>query len=148
MVYLLILLGLAVVVAPLLSAMPSKGQRRKAALRDAARQYGLRVSIRPPPDIPPRFRFAPDAELVCYERMLPNGLQAPGRQCRYVRLDNEWRSIFDDLPAPDWVHRLPEGAVVAELTERNASIFWDERGALEDLATLHQAIELISESGG
>jgi hypothetical protein len=80
--------------------------------------------------------------------MLPKGLQAPGRQCRYVRLDNEWRSIFDDLPAPDWVRRLPEGAVVAELTERNASIFWDERGAFEDLATLHQAIELISESGG
>jgi len=142
-VYLLSLLGLAVVVAPLLSAMPSKGQRRKAALRDAARQYGLRVSIRPPPDIPPRFRFVPDGELVCYERMLPKGLQALGRQCRYVRLDNEWRSIFDDLPPPDWVRRLPEGAVVAELSERNASIFWDERGGLEDLATLHQAVELI-----
>jgi len=32
---------------------------------------------------------------------------------------------------------------VAELSERNASIFWDERGGLEDLATLHQAVELI-----
>ena len=148
MVYFFILLGLAVVIAPLLSARPSKGQRRKAALRDEARQYGLRVSIRHPPDIPPRFRFAPADELVCYERMLPKVLQAAGRQCRYVRLDNEWRSIFDDLPPPDWVRRLPEGAVVAELSERNASIFWDERGALEDLATLHQAIELISESGG
>ncbi len=37
--------------------------------------------------------------------------------------------------------------MVAELSERNASIFWDERGALEDLAGLHQAFELISESG-
>ena len=144
MVYFFILLGLAVVIAPLLSAMPSKGQRRKAALRDEARHCGLRVSIRPPPDIPPRFRFVPDVELVCYERMLPKALEAMGGQCRYVRLDGAWQSIFDDQPPPGWVHQLPEGALVAELSERNVSIFWDERGGLEDLATLHQAIELLN----
>jgi len=143
-VYLLILLGLAVVIAPLMSAMPSKVQRQKAAIRDQARQHGLRVSIRPPPDIPPRFRFVPDSELVCYERMLPKSLQATGRRCCYVRLDGVWQSIFDDLTPPDWVTRLPQGALVAELSERNVSIFWDERGGPDDLSRLHQAIDLIS----
>ena len=37
MVYVLIVLGFAVVIAPLMSAMPSKTQRAKAALRDQAR---------------------------------------------------------------------------------------------------------------
>ena len=44
MVYVLIVLGLAVVIAPLMSAMPSKSQRAKAALRDQARTCNLRVS--------------------------------------------------------------------------------------------------------
>ena len=44
MVYVLIVLGLAVVIAPLMSAMPSKSQRAKAALRDQARACNLRVS--------------------------------------------------------------------------------------------------------
>ena len=134
MVYLLILLGLAVVIAPLMSAMPSKGQRRKAAIRDEARQHGLRVSIRPPPEIPPRFRFFPNTELVCYERLLPKALQAAGWQFRYV---------LDDFTPPDWIQRLPGGALVVELSERNVSIFWDERGGPEALDQIVQAIELI-----
>ena len=70
MVYVLIVLGLAVVIAPLMSAMPSESQRAKAALRDQARACNLRVSLRPLPAIPPRFRFASDDEFACYERRL------------------------------------------------------------------------------
>ena len=49
MVYVLIALGLAVVISPLISAMPTKAQRRKAAVRDQARALGLRVTLRPVP---------------------------------------------------------------------------------------------------
>ena len=70
-------------------------------------------------------------------------MQSPGRQCRYVRIQGDWQSVFDDRSVPDWVTGLPGGAVVAELSERNASIFWDERGGVEALDQIHQAIELI-----
>ena len=70
MVYVLIVLGLAVVIAPLMSAMPSKSQRARAALRDQARACNLRVSLRPLPPIPPRFRFESDDEFACYEKRL------------------------------------------------------------------------------
>jgi hypothetical protein len=143
LVYLFILLGLAVVIAPLLSAMPSKGQRRKAAVRDQARQYGLRVSVRPPPEIPPRFRFATDTELVCYEKLLSKTLQLAGREVRFVRIGGVWQSILDEPTTPDWVLQLPDGVLVAELFERNVSIFWDERSGLEGLDQLNQAIESI-----
>lgn len=44
---------------------------------------------------------------------------------------------------PDWVQRLPGGAQVVELSERNVSIFWDERGGPEALDQIAQAIEFI-----
>ncbi|GIS02450.1 MAG: hypothetical protein CM15mP103_10010 [Gammaproteobacteria bacterium] len=49
-----------------MSAMPSKSQRAKAALRDQARACNLRVSCARSA-IPPRFRFASDDEFACYE---------------------------------------------------------------------------------
>ena len=84
MVYVMIVLGLAVVIAPLMSAMPSKSQRAKAALRDQARTSNLRVSLRPLPPIPPRFRFASDDEFACYERRLSARLHVAGRDDRFV----------------------------------------------------------------
>ena len=84
MVYVLIVLGLAVVIAPLMSVMPSKAQRQKAALRDEARDCALRVSMRPLPAIPARFRFTPDGELACYERRLQAGGKPPGRSEDFV----------------------------------------------------------------
>ena len=84
MVYVLIVLGLAVVIAPLMSAMPSKSQRAKAALRDQARACNLRVSLRPLPPIPARFRFESDDEFACYERRLSPHLHSTGRDERFV----------------------------------------------------------------
>ena len=90
MVYLLILLGLAVVVAPLMSAMPSKAQRAKAGLRDLARTHDLRVSLRPLPAVPARFRFEPEDELACYERRFPVSQQKPGGEAHYLCVDGQW----------------------------------------------------------
>ena len=89
MVYVLIVLGLAVVIAPLMSAMPSKSQRAKAALRDQARTCNLRVSLRPLPPIPPRFRFASDDEFACYESRLSAPLHLARRDERFLSGEGE-----------------------------------------------------------
>ena len=144
MVYALIFLGLAVVIAPLVSVMPSKAQRRKAALRDRARELGLRVSLRPLPEVPPRFRFVPEGELVSYERLLPKSLQQSARCVRYVRCDGEWLRTSGETEAPDWLASLPDGVALVQLSEAAISIFWNEQGAIEDLECISQAIEIIS----
>ena len=96
MVYVLIVLGLAVVIAPLMSAMPSKAQRAKASLRDEARSCNLRVSLRPLPPIPARFRFQSDDEFACYERRLsPDGHRA-GRDEAYVSVEGIWSPTTGD----------------------------------------------------
>ena len=143
MVYVLIVLGLAVVIAPLMSAMPSKSQRAKAALRDQARARNLRVSLRPLPAIPPRFRFASDDEFACYERRLSTPLHLAGRDDRFVSIDGEWSPTTGVSPAPKWLSALPPGAAFVAFSEQTVSIFWNEKEGLDGLNTLSQAIDSI-----
>ena len=143
MVYVLIVLGLAVVIAPLMSAMPSKSQRAKAALRDQARSCNLRVSLRPLPPIPARFRFRSDDEFACYERRLPNHLHQAGRDARFVSVDDEWSPTSGVSPAPNWLSALPPGAAFVELSEQAVSIFWNEKEGPDGLNRLSQVIDSI-----
>ena len=143
MVYVLIVLGLAVVIAPLMSAMPSKSQRAKAALRDQARACNLRVSLRPLPPIPARFRFASDDEFACYERRLSTSLHVAGRDDRFVSVDGEWSPTMGVSTAPKWLSALPSGAAFVELSEQTASIFWNEKEGLDGLNALSQAIDSV-----
>ena len=143
MVYVLIVLGLAVVIAPLMSAMPSKSQRAKAALRDQARACNLRVSLRPLPTIPARFRFESDDEFACYERRLPPHLHQAGRDKRFVSVDDEWSPTSGVSPAPGWLSALPSGAAFVELSEQTVSIFWNEKEGPDGLNTLSQVIDSI-----
>ena len=118
MVYVLILLGLAVVIAPLVSVMPSKSQRAKAALRDEARGLSFRVSLRPLPAVPPRFLLQVDTELACYERRLPRSSPVPNRGESFVCVEGAWWPTRGAGNAPDWLAELPEGAVYAERVEQ------------------------------
>ena len=143
MVYVLIVLGLAVVIAPLMSAMPSKSQRAKAALRDQARACNLRVSLRPLPSIPARFRFESDDEFACYERRLPPHLHQAGRDKRFVSVDDEWSPTSGVSPPPGWLSALPSGAAFVELSEQTVSIFWNEKEGPDGLHILSQVIDYI-----
>ena len=143
MVYVLIVLGLAVVIAPLMSAMPSKSQRAKAALRDQARACNLRVYLRPLPSIPARFRFESDDEFACYERRLPPHLHQAGRDKRFVSVDDEWSPTSGVSPAPGWLSALPSGAAFVELSEQTVSIFWNEKEGPDGLHILSQVIDYI-----
>ena len=144
MVYALIMLGLAAVIAPLMSAMPSKSQRAKAALRDQARACNLRVSLRSLPPIPARFRFDSDDELACYERRLSPHLHLPGRDERFVSVAGEWSPAKGVSPVPKWLSALPSGAACVELSEQTVSIFWNEEGGPDGLHMLSQAIDSIN----
>ena len=143
MVYVLIVLGLTVVIAPLMSAMPSKSQRAKAALRDQARACNLRVSLRPLPPIPARFRLALDHEFACYESRLPTHLCLAGRDACFVSVDGEWSPTTGVSPSPKWLSALPSGVAFVELSEQTVSIFWNEKEGVEGLYTLSQAIDSI-----
>jgi hypothetical protein len=141
MVYVLIALGLAVVIAPLISAMPSKAQRRTAAVRDRAKELGLRVTLRPVPAVPARFRFAPERDLACYQQVHSQGKSALGEQRAYVLADGHWQPTQGASATPAWLTVLPPGAPLVEVSDRYISIFWDETEGLEGLESIRRAID-------
>jgi hypothetical protein len=141
MVYVLIALGLAVVIAPLISAMPSKAQRRVAAVRDRAKDLGLRVSLRPVPAVPARFRFEPERDLACYQQVQSRAKSELSEQRAYVFSDGHWQPTQGASIAPAWLTILPLGASLVEVSDRYLSIFWDEREGLEGLEMIRQAID-------
>ena len=141
MVYVLIALGLAVVIAPLISAMPSKAQRRVAAVPDRAKDLGLRVSLRPVPAVPARFRFEPERDLACYQQVQSRAKSELGEQRAYVFADGHWQPTQGASTAPAWLTILPLGASLVEVSDRYLSIFWDEREGLEGLEMIRQAID-------
>ncbi len=143
MVYVLILLGLAVVIAPLVSVMPSKSQRAKAALRDEARELSVRVSLRPLPVVPARFQLQVGAELACYELRFPVFLSSPNRVESYVFVEGAWWPTEGTRDAAGWLAELPEGVVYVERGDQAVSIFWDEKMGSEGLSMICQAIEKI-----
>jgi hypothetical protein len=131
--YLLILLGLAVVIAPLVSAMPSRSQRARAALRDQARALKLRVSVRPLPDVPARFRFSSDRELVCYSRLLPKSSSAVHPEQLFVRVADGWAITQGLAEPPAWLSQLPKGVSLVLLSDHAVSFFWDESEGVDGL---------------
>ena len=143
MVYALIVLGLAVVIAPLMSAMPSKAQRAKASLRDEARSCNIRVSLRPLPAIPARFRFQSDDEFACYERRLSPDRHRAGRDEAYVFIEGIWSPTTGVTSAPDWLAAMPPGVAVVALAEHTVSIFWNEKEGSYGLTQLVQATDMI-----
>lgn len=126
MKYLLILLGLAVVIAPLVSAMPSRSQRARAALRDQARAYKLRVSVRPVPEVPARFRFSCDRELVCYSYLFAKSSAAHHGEQLFVRVSDGWAVTQGLEEPPLWLTKLPDGVPLVTLSDHAISFFWDE----------------------
>ena len=138
--YLIIILIIAVAVAPLASALPSKAQRREAQLRAYASSLGLSIKLDPIPDIPARFRFSPSPNLVAYrlrDASVRDGLE---EQLLLLRVEGQWIDICTESPVKLLVDDGPLGAEIASVNRGVATVFWNERGDEADVNRLHQLL--------
>lgn len=126
MVYFIILVCVAAVLGPLLSALPSKHQRAVAGFRDRARQAGIRVQIREPANIPPRLQRATDNPLVCYSKVRRNS-GVTGSAELWVRGRSGWESKSGDT-VPAWLTAVTDHIEVVFAGPEDLQVFWDERG--------------------
>ena len=139
--YLIIILIIAVAIAPLASALPSKAQRREAQLRSYASSIGLTIKLEPIPDIPARFRFSPSPNLVAYR--LRNADAEDGVQDRLLllRVDGQWIDTSTEstvsLPMDDG----PSGVEIAVVSRGVATVFWNEIGGNADVDCLHRLLK-------
>ncbi len=137
--YLIIILIIAVAIAPLASALPSKAQRREAQLRSYASSIGLTIKLEPIPDIPARFRFSPSPNLVAYRLRDASGEDRVQDKLLLLREGEQW---IDSLTESAW--KLPHDGVwvgeVAVITRGVATVGCHEKGAEADVDRLHKLL--------
>ena len=139
--YLIIILIIAVAIAPLASALPSKAQRREAQLRSYASSIGLTIKLEPIPDIPARFRFSPSPNLVAYRLRDASGEDRVQDKLLLLRVEGQWIDISTESPVKLTVDDGPAGAEIASVKRGVATVFWNERGDDADVNRLHQLLK-------
>ena len=139
--YLIIILIIAVAVAPLASALPSKAQRREAQLRSYASSLGLTIKLEQIPDIPARFRFLPSPNLVAYRLRHADAEDGLEDKLLLLRVDGQWIDTSTEsavtLPMDDG----PSGAEIAIVNRGVTTVFWNEKGDNADVDCLHRLLK-------
>ena len=137
---LLILLIIAVAIAPLLSALPTESQRYEAKVRANAINQGVIIKLESLPDIPARYRLPSKLSLIAYR------LRRSKRDPRFeqpqlaVRTEGDWLSVPEEKVLRGGLLLLPDGAYIAELGVDYVSVFWDEKGDLEAVDKVANAL--------
>ncbi len=137
MTWLLIVFIVFVALAPLISLMPTRRQKRLAAIRQAAAVAGLQVQLLEPPGPGVDKRLS-----ACY------GLRAQHRQRlgltgNFVSEGDGWRNL-DRRGSPllsELAAGFPSGVSHLVLRPDSVMAFWDERGEVAEVETIKQALE-------
>ena len=142
MTWLWVALGIAVVIAPLWSALPSPRQRRLARLRARARTVGIQVSLPPLPQVPARFQIDTGLERACYS--IRHGLTGfDERSIMWVKSAEGWAVAAAGGAVPAMLEVLPEGVDVVELKGPVLRIFWSEMGEEEVVDVMADAVKQL-----
>jgi hypothetical protein len=137
MSYFWILLVVLVALSPLISAMPTRRQRRIADLRQAAAVSGLYVQLR---ESPLEDKSAPLHPFYGRRRQREHGqLQAPvsyrHSEQGWMALEGEWAPAAVAL-----LEQLPAGASLACEELQGVGIYWDESGEKADVLQINEVL--------
>lgn len=146
---------ISMVLAPLMWIMPTPTQKRQARMREAARQCGLQVRIGPLPQTRrDKVRRQPEETGVSYIRQHPRSRtqwprwiawrEVPEGESRLPeRLAPEQRQLLQDI-----LEQLPADAVAVECNQQGLIVYWRERGDEATVRQLAQLLERMAQSIG
>jgi hypothetical protein len=147
MTYLIILLVIALALAPLFHFAPSKRQRRVAHLREYAAVHGLFVEFRNTPGTPEQRRLEgrPSGDIIYYGKRLPPAKGTGWVSASWVLGSNGWRSVGKRLPAPAQLLDLGEQIIAASVDQSSCGVYWVESSGEEGVEEIRQSLEQWSE---
>lgn len=145
MSYFIILLVIALMLAPIFWIMPSPRQKRQTQMRQQAMAMGFQVKIAPLPQTHrDTVRQVAPSPGVVYRLPWANGrpVREPFQHV-LVRNDNLQAAVgtielYELLTST--LQSLPEDIVAFEYASSGISIYWRERGGAERLPALHQQL--------
>lgn len=141
--YLLIVLVIAIALAPLGHFAPSKRQRQQARMREYAAVHGLFVEYRTAPTV--AGECPPDSKLIYYGKRIPATLATPIENAAWVRSQEGWRCLGGRLPAPLSIVELSTEIHAASIDQASCGVYWTESAGVESVEQIRQALERWSQ---
>ena len=144
MEYLIIILVIALALAPLSHFVPSKRQRAVARMREQAAVSGLFVEFR---QLPSRGEVAKWSSgtltegVIYYGRRLSPAKGDKPVRGRWLRQDGgAWQSLGGADPAPKLLDRFPPEVLAASVDEGSCGIYWRESASEDKLPAIISVI--------
>ena len=136
--FLLIIFVVALAIAPLVHFLPSKRQRKVAALREYAAVHGLFVEFR---DAPTRGPVpAPIRDVIYYGLRLPTSRTNAVESASWLKDPDGWRSVGPRLPAPEPIEELSEGIIAVSVDQFSCGVYWQETEGEEAVEQIRQVL--------
>lgn len=137
--FLLIMVVIAVAVAPLIHLIPSERQRTVAGLREYAAVHGLFVEFRRAPS---RIEVsAPIRDVIYYGKRLPSSRVSTIESAAWTKEQDGWRSVGRRLPAPALLEDLSAGIIAASVDQFSCGVYWRETEGEEGVEQIRQILE-------
>jgi hypothetical protein len=141
MEYFVIVLVIAVALAPLSHFVPSKHQRKVARLRESAAVQGLFVEFRNLPDgggagASRRVARQQHGNIIYYGKRLPPLRSGSAERGSWTCDEEGWRGVRHHTAVPEVLAELPPQVLAASVDEGSCGIYWQEAGGEAELADL------------
>lgn len=144
MTYLLIVLVIAIALAPLSHFVPSKRQREIARMREYAAVHGMYVEFRAVPGRErggPRDKDRVGHETIYYGKRLPAARKKARPARAWLQLEAGWVGLERKLPVPPALAGLPPEVLAASVDESSCGIYWRESGPVAKVEQIRQVLE-------
>jgi hypothetical protein len=143
MTYLLIILVVALALAPLGHFIPSKRQRKLARMREYAAVHGLFVEFRQAPTL----ASEPDQgkQLIYYGKRIPATVTIPIETTAWVKTQGDWRCVGGRLLPPPGIEELPSDVLAASIDQSSCGVYWAEASGEETVEQIREALTHWSE---
>ncbi len=138
----IILLVVALALAPLTNFLPSKRQREIARLREYAAVHGLFVEFRnlPGSDRSPAGEPRRPEQIIYYGKRLPPSRGEPRPRRAWLAGDAGWSGVGHRAPPPLCSTMLPAGILALRQEEASCGVYWKETGGEAEVQQILEAL--------
>lgn len=147
MSYLIIVLVVALALAPIMAFKPSKAQKHQVALRDRARELGLQVQIGDLPQTHRQQVRREDPQLGVIYRLLWRHPDARFVQIHYLLHRDETEPNRDPPAIRDALQQvlaaLPAAVIAVDFTNVGVAVYWREQGDTATVAAIAEQLRAL-----
>ncbi|MEH6589719.1 MAG: hypothetical protein V7746_05655 [Halioglobus sp.] len=145
MSYLIIILIIAVALAPLSHFVPSKAQRKVARLREYAALNRFFVEFRDLPNQKIKARGGALAHTIYYGRRIRPALDGPPQRLCWLFEQGRWTGSPIKVAVPEAVLTLPDGVLAASADSESCGIYWLETGDEAEIDQIGVVLDALIE---